>query len=156
MAKDFAVQSYKKSSNKKKNNFLVIGLTLAAVLGLYLLKVKKPVTQTTDKSTDVVVQQETTNPRFEFYDVLSKDAEESPEKKMLSGSFMLYIGKFTYKAEAVKLQKKLAAKNHMADIKLNGEGNYIVTMGPYADDKFAKDAKQSLEQDKFRSTIKNF
>lgn len=165
MAKDFAVQGYKKEKSGNKLNLVIAIFTVIVVTSFYFLKIKPHSTKKVNNhvSSKQVVEatnQEIQQPRFEFYSMLpdSNKNDTLTNENILYGKFILRLGEFKYKAEAVKLQKRLKTKNHDANINIIEVKNkkyYLVSMGPYSSNIEANKIKVQLKNDRYKSTIQH-
>ncbi len=164
MAKDFAVQNYKKDKSNSKTNLIVGIITVVFVISFYIFKIRdsrhKNVTNIPGDQITEVIEKEVKQPRFKFYTMLSETQDNYSDdhaKNIEHGKFILRIAEFKYKAEAVKLQRRLESKNYAISvntIQKNKKTYYSVIMGPYPNNVEAKQAKLDLEKDHYRSTLK--
>lgn len=159
MAKDFAVQSYKKEN--KVWLWLLYSAIAVGVLGgvgWYVQQRSREVINPAIIATDNIselIEEKITEPEFYFYDVLQHEHEVADSDQVF-GKFVLYLGHFTYHAEAVKLQKKLAKINYPANIKQNQEEQYVVLLGPYSSLGEAKEiGKLLFSKYRYHSEIKD-
>ncbi|NQY42847.1 MAG: SPOR domain-containing protein [Legionellales bacterium] len=162
MAKDFAVQNYKKNKSTSMTSLIIGIITVVFVLLFYLFVVKHKHKASYNSKEDritKIIEKEVEQPRFKFYTMLSgnNNSNTVDQEGIEYGNFVLSIAEFNFKAEAVKLQRRLESKNYLTNIKKimrNGKTYYSVEMGKYSNNIEAKQAKLDLEKIRYKSSIR--